>query len=126
MHHTYAADHRHKHWMEFDAFLSASASTEHTRLVQRLAHFDALYLADIRIQDANDALRLLRVIDDLYQMPAPPVLYFTSAAPPDAWLRPSDAHSTLEKGIAEKFSRTTSRLYAMCEVEFIGPESAVA
>ena len=100
--------------------------SEHTRLVRRLTGYDALYLAGIQIRDANDALRLLRVIDDLYQVPAPPVLYFTSEAPPDAWLRASDAHSTLEKGIAEKFSRTSSRLYAMCDVEFIGPESAVA
>lgn len=122
----YEADHRHKHWMEFDAFLSASVSTEHTRLVRRLASYNALYLADIRVGDANDALRLLRVIDDLYQMPAPPVLHFSSERPPDTWLRVSDAHSTLEKGIAEKFSRTTSRLYAMCEVEFLNPESAVA
>jgi len=126
MRRSYEADHRKKYWMEFEAFLASSISTEHTRLVQRLAGYDTLYLADIRIQDANDALRLLRVVDDLYQMPAPPVLYFTSETPPDAWLRPSDVHSTLEKGIAEKFTRTTSRLHAMCEIEFVDPESAVA
>lgn len=122
----FETDHRHIHWMDFETFLSESVSTEHTRLVRRLMSYDALYLADVRIRDANDAMRLLRVVDDLYQAPAPPILYFTSEAPPDAWLRASDAHSKLEKGIAEKFARTTSRLYAMCEVEFIGPTSAVA
>lgn len=122
----YDADVRQKLWLEFGAFLNASTSTEHRKLVRRLSGFRALYLADVAIRDPNDALRLLRVVDDLYQMPSPPVLYFSSEHTPDHWFRVSDVHDGLEKGVAEKFMRTSSRLFAMCEMEFTDPESAVA
>ena len=70
----------------------------------------------------DDALRLLRLIDDLYLHPEPPTLYFTAPETPEAWLRPDAAHGSLEQGIAEKFTRTASRLYALCEVEVLGKE----
>ena len=37
-----------------------------------------------------------------------------------------EAHGTLEKGVAEKFARTTSRLYALCEVVELGKEEGRA
>ncbi|HET6567559.1 MAG TPA: AFG1/ZapE family ATPase [Rhodothermales bacterium] len=120
------SDSRGKHWLAFDAFRDASTSTEHRKLVRRLAEYDALYLADVIIGNPDDALRLLRVVDDLYRIPSPPVLYFTSEHAPDCWFRASDLRGAVNKGVAEKFERTTSRLYALCEIEFVGPESAVA
>jgi cell division protein ZapE len=116
----YEADTRERHWMNFDQLMEASVSTEHTRLVRRLARHRSLYLADVRIRDTDDALRLLRIIDDLYQMPDPPAFYFTSETAPDVWFDASRLHSAMEKSIAEKFTRTTSRLHAMCEMEYVG------
>ena len=112
-----------KRWLDFGDLLKASRTTEHTRLVRRLARPDRLYLADLAPCGTDDALRLLRLIDDLYLHPEPPTLYFTSPEKPEAWLTSDVAHGVLEKGIAEKFARTTSRLYALCEVVEVGEEA---
>ncbi len=104
-------------WLSFDELMEAATHTEHTRLLHRLADCDSLYLADIAIDGTDTALRLLRIIDDLYLHPHPPRLFFSAATPPEAWLRAGETHGLLERGIAEKFARTTSRLTALCEIE---------
>lgn len=114
----YADDERETHRLAFDALLRMATEVEHTRLVGRLSRYDALYLEDIRITDTDDALRLLRLIDDLYLRPDPPVLYFTAEQEPDAWFQPDD-HRGLKRGIAEKFNRTVSRLYALCRIDTV-------
>ena len=111
-----------KLWMDFQDLLTASTETEHTRLVRRLARPEHLYLADVAPQGTDDALRLLRLVDDLYLHPEPPTLYFTAPETPEAWLRADAAHGSIEKGIAEKFTRTASRLHALCEIEVLGKE----
>lgn len=113
-----------KRWMDFQDLREASTTTEHTRLVRELARPDGLYLADVAPDGTDDALRLLRLIDDLYLLPEPPVLYFTSPQAPEAWLDADRAHGTIEKGIAEKFTRTASRLRALCEIERVDAEAA--
>ena len=104
-------------WMNFDALREASRTTAHKQLIDQLAAHDGLYLADIRIHDTDDALRLLRIVDDLYVRPDAPRLYFSAATPPEAWFNPADQHSGLAADIAKKFTRTTSRLQALCRIE---------
>ena len=77
-------------------------------------------VATVAIDGTDNALRLLRFVDDLYLLPTPPTLYFTSETPPEAWFTPETLHGTLEKGVAEKFSRTVSRLQALCALEEVG------
>lgn len=111
------ADPRHKHWLPFDALIAAATNVEHRRLLSRLAAYDSLYLADIAIDGTDNALRLLRIIDDLYLRPHPPVLYFSAETLPTTWLDADDARGVVERGIAEKFTRTTSRLMELCHIE---------
>lgn len=109
-----------KRWLPFDELMAATAGTAHPRLMQALLAHDSLYLAGIAIPSADDALRLLRVVDDLYLAPHPPTLFFSAEAPPEAWFRPEAQHGALEEGIAEKFARTASRLRALCHIEPVG------
>ncbi len=104
-------------WLPFEEFIELSSSTEHRRLIQQLSARASLYLVNIRIRDTDDALRLLRVVDDLYRLPAPPVVYYSSEQDPSEWFVAGSGSGGIEAGIAEKFSRTTSRLAAMCEIE---------
>lgn len=113
-------------WLPFLALLQRTIDEAHDRLLADLTGYDRLFLSDITIDGTDTALRLLRVIDDLYLRPDPPVLYFTARTPPETWFTAADAHSTLGKGIAEKFERTTSRLYALCEVHDLRPETTDA
>ncbi len=112
----FEADAGRKLWMPYPELIAASAATEHARLLRRLARCESLYLPDIHIGGADEAMRLLWLVDDLYMQPAPPTFYYSSAAPAAEWLRPESVHSGLEKGIAHKFERTTSRLGALCAV----------
>ena len=102
-------------WLSFDELRTATTTTAHERLIDRLTAYDHLFLDDVAVRDTDDALRLLRVIDTLYQEPEAPTLYFTATAPPEDWFAPS-AHRGIAQAIAEKFERTVSRLRAMCEV----------
>lgn len=120
----YEGDPRSKRWLDFADFLGRSVQTEHTRLVRALADAESLYLHGIAIDGTDTALRLLRFVDDLYLLPDPPTLFFTSETPPRAWFAPEALHGVLEKGIAEKFSRTVSRLEALCTLERVGAEAA--
>jgi len=54
-------------------------------------------------------------VDDLYLAPDAPAFYFSSAVPPETWFNAA-AHAGIAKAIAEKFERTVSRLYDMCDV----------
>lgn len=112
----YAADRSRKQRIAFQDLITEATRTEHTRLVRRLADLEALYITDIHIDGTDNALRLLRIIDDLYMAPSAPVLYFTSEQPVEAWFD-ATARSGIEKAVAEKFARTTSRLGAMCRIE---------
>lgn len=101
----------------FRDLLRATVDLPHAVLMADLRVAEALYISDIRIEDTDQALRLLRVIDEIYLLPAPPTLYFTAETAPDRWFTPEQLHGVLEKGIAEKFLRTVSRLQAMCHIQ---------
>ncbi len=107
-------------WISFGSLLKESEETERTILSDSLGSYDNLFIEAIAIQHTDDALRLLRIVDDLYGRADPPVLYFTSDEPPGQWFTAATRHGALERGIAEKFSRTTSRLTAMASVEYVG------
>jgi cell division protein ZapE len=104
--------------LTFGELLHLATEVAHDRLVEQLSAADRLAVEDIRITGTDDALRLLRLVDDLYTRPDAPALFFTAEAPPEAWFDP-DAHAGLAQGIAEKFTRTVSRLYALCDVRRI-------
>ena len=108
-----------KRWLPFDELIRLTTEVERTRLTERLAESRALFLDGIDVTDTDDALRLLRVADDLYGLPSPPTLYFTSATAPADWFA-ADGRRGIEAAIAEKFTRTTSRLTALAEVEHVG------
>jgi len=101
----------------FRELLRATTDLPHTVLMADLREAEALYIADIAIQDTDQALRLLRLIDEIYLLPSPPTLYFTAEKAPETWFTPEQLHGVLEKGIAEKFLRTVSRLEAMCHIQ---------
>ena len=104
-----------RRWLPFADLLALSAGTERQRLAADLARADALFLDGVAITGTDDALRLLRVVDDLYGTPDPPVLYFTSESDPASWFDPRE-HAGLARGIAEKFHRTVSRMTGLAEV----------
>jgi len=106
-----------KQWFEAEALLAATETTPHPRLMDSLLALDALFIHAITVTSTDDALRLLRVVDALYTADGAPVLYFTTAVPPTLWFTPEAQHGKMAQGIAEKFNRTVSRLYAMCTIE---------
>ena len=110
-----------KRWLSYDELVRLTTEVERTRLTADLARSRALFLDGIDVADTDDALRLLRVADDLYGLPDPPTLYFTSEAAPADWFA-AEGRRGLEAAIAEKFTRTTSRLTALAEVERVGGE----
>ena len=115
---TFARDERDACWMPFAELLEAATDTAHEKLMGRLLACGSLYLDGVALGDTDDALRLLRLVDDLYTRSDAPALYLTAEAPPAHWFA-AEGRAGLERGIAEKFSRTASRLYALCDVEII-------
>lgn len=113
-----------KRWFQFDEFQRLTIEVEHTKVVSLLQGHDALFIEDIVIESSDDALRLLRVIDDLYILPEPPKIYFTSRHVPEEWFEATVVQGGLDKAVADKFERTTSRLHAMCHVEIVGDFSS--
>lgn len=111
----YVADDAPKRWLTFAELRRASTETAHTRLMDRLLETERLYVAGVRLEGTDDALRLLRLVDDLYTAPEAPALFFSAPAPPEDWFT-TGAERGLEAGIAEKFSRTASRLRELCAV----------
>ncbi len=110
----YQQDEQAAKWWSFDAFREASRTTAHPRLIDAINRHESLYLADVALRNTDDALRLLRVIDDLYTAPEAPALYFTATTPPSAWF---EASAGIAGDIAEKFQRTVSRIHALCTIE---------
>jgi len=108
-----------KRWLAFADLLALTTTTERRRLAAELGASSALFLDGIAIASTDDALRLLRVADDLYALPDAPTLYFTSEAPPADWFR-AETTRGVERAIAEKFARTTSRLTALATLETVG------
>jgi len=108
-------------WLSFDDLRRATTETPHPALMRSLLEPSRLYVPGIRIYDTDDALRLLRVIDDLYQASNPPAFYFSAESRPEAWFDPS-AHAGIAQAVAEKFERTVSRIYDLCEVTEVGGE----
>jgi len=111
-------------WLEIRELLHATREIPHARLMKGLLSLDALFVHDITIRDTDDALRLLRVIDDLYTADDAPTFYFTTPEPPTLWFTVEDQHGKMAQGIAEKFSRTVSRLYALCDVQSVTSAAA--
>jgi cell division protein ZapE len=122
----YDADGGRKRWLSWAELRRLAVDTERTRLAADLAASERLYLSGLGVSGTDDALRLLRIVDDLYDQPRPPVLFFTAEAPPEAWFPPERAAPGLEASIAEKFARTVSRLHAMCAVERVGAGAPAA
>lgn len=112
-----------KRWLEAPELLHLATTTERTRLAEELGALDRLYLSGIRVRHTDDALRLLRVVDDLYDQPDPPVIFFTAERQPGEWFQPDDVHVGVEAAVAEKFARTVSRLHALCAIERVGREA---
>jgi cell division protein ZapE len=112
----YAAAEEPKRGFSFDELRRAATETAHARLVDELLQTDRLYIAGVRLDDTDDALRLLRLVDDLYTDDEAPALFFSAPAPPEEWFTsPNDADG-LRAGVAEKFERTVSRLHELCDV----------
>lgn len=116
----FAEDHAKKRWLTMPELLERATTTERTRLADELGQLEHLYLADVEIRNPDDALRLLRIIDDLYDQPDPPVLFFTAQTPPQTWFRAEDVRAGIEAAVAQKFERTVSRLQALCAIERVG------
>ena len=106
----------------FDELRRASTETAHADLIDTLTAVDHLFIEDIALSGTDDALRLLRVIDALYLHEDAPVLYITAARPPGDWFAPND-RTGVARAVAEKFSRTVSRLHALCHVRLVEDEA---
>ncbi len=112
----FEADARRARWLPFPELMHAATETAHETLIDRLAEAESLYVPGIAIEGTDDALRLLRIIDALHWRPDAPVFYFSAEEAPEDWFS-AETRRGLEKGIAEKFRRTTSRLNALAESE---------
>ena len=120
---TYDSTEASRRWMSFSELRRASTETAHHHLLDELSEVDQLYVADVDLEHTDDALRLLRLVDDLYTADDAPALYFSASAPPRDWFAPDDDRG-LRAGIAEKFSRTVSRLHELCTVREVETASA--
>ena len=100
-------------WVDFPDLLRLTRDLERTRLAAQLAATDALYIDGVQVDDTDDALRLLRIVDDLYTAEPQPALFLTAEQPPPQWFQP-DGRAGIEADVAEKFHRTASRIAAMC------------
>ena len=108
-----------KRWLLFPNLLRLATETERTVLARDLAAPDGLFIEGIHVDGTDSALRLLRIVDDLYAEPRPPTLFFTAEEPPAQWFSAADARAGLERSVAEKFTRTTSRMTALATVEYL-------
>ncbi len=102
-------------WWTFPELRRATTETAHPTLIDELTAVDHFFIEDIVLRNTDDALRLLRIVDALHLHEDAPALYFTAERPPDVWFDP-DEHAGVAKAVAEKFDRTVSRLYALCQV----------
>lgn len=114
-----------KRWLSFVRLRRASTETAHARLLAQLLETERLYVAGVQLSGTDDALRLLRLVDDLYTAEDAPALFFSATAPPEDWFSASGENG-LQAGIAEKFDRTASRLHELCTVETVAEAEAAA
>lgn len=108
--------------LSFDALRERSRTTAHEALVAELTQVACLAVEEVALESTDDALRLLRIVDALYTHDDAPVLYMTARTPPETWFAP-EQFAGLAQAIAEKFTRTVSRLHALCSVEHVPPAS---
>ncbi|PSQ70003.1 MAG: cell division protein ZapE [Bacteroidetes bacterium QH_2_67_10] len=114
----YEAANEPKRWLAFAELRRAATETAHARLIDELLTTERLYVAGVRLNGTDDALRLLRLVDDLYTAPDAPALFFSALAPPEDWFTAGgEAAEGLRAGVAEKFKRTVSRLRELCDVK---------
>ena len=114
----YEAANEPKRWLAFAELRRAATETAHARLIDELLATERLYVAGVRLDGTDDALRLLRLVDDLYTAPDAPALFFSALAPPEDWFTAGgEAAEGLRAGVAEKFKRTVSRLRELCDVK---------
>lgn len=102
--------------VSFDQLREYSRTTAHDALVERLTAVDCLAVEDVTLTSTDDALRLLRIVDALYTHSQAPLLFMTARTRPETWFAP-EQFAGLAQAIAEKFTRTVSRLHALCTVE---------
>lgn len=105
-------------WWSFDDLREATTEMAHGSLIEDITAVEHLFVEDISITDTDDALRVLRVIDALYLHRDAPALYFSAEHAPDAWFDPEE-RAGVAQAVAEKFTRTVSRIHAMCSVETV-------
>ena len=107
-----------KRWLSFAELRRASTETAHERLVEELLEAEHLAVAGVQIEGTDDALRLLRLVDDLYTAEEAPALSFSAGTPPEDWFA-AEGTGGLRGGVAAKFDRTVSRLHELCAVRFV-------
>lgn len=105
--------------LTFLELLARATEVERVRLARELADLDALFLESVAIRDTDDALRLLRVMDDLYAAPHAPALHLSAAGRPSEWFPPALQPAGVARSVAEKFARTTSRIEALAAVVLV-------
>lgn len=111
-------------WWSFEDLRRATTEIDHESLIDEITGVEHLFIENVSIADTDDALRVLRVIDALYLHSEAPTLYFTAEERPDAWFEAED-RAGVAQAVAEKFTRTVSRLHAMCTIETMeSPEDA--
>lgn len=107
-----------RRWWSFEDLRHATTEIDHESLIEEITGVDHLFIENVSIADTDDALRLLRMIDTLYLHSEAPTLYFTAEELPDAWFDAED-RAGVAQAVAEKFTRTVSRIHAMCTIESV-------
>lgn len=112
-------------WWSFDDLRTATTEMAHGSLIDDITDVEHLFIENISITDTDGALQFLRVIDALYLHKDAPALYFSAEHSPDAWFDPED-RAGVAQAVAEKFTRTVSRIHAMCAVEPVDRTEGIA
>lgn len=120
MREAFERDPHQRRWISHEELMRLATATERQALTDDLASTEHLYLSGLEAATSDDALRLLRIVDDLYTHPRAPVLFFSARRPPRRWFPPERAETAIERAVAEKFARTASRLEALCTLEPVG------
>jgi cell division protein ZapE len=107
-------------YFRFADLMARATDVERMALAAELAQLDTLYIEGITIGGTDDALRLLRLVDDLYAAPDAPVLLLSAANAPSEWFPPSRQPAGLARAVAEKFERTVSRIEGLVETIDLG------
>jgi cell division protein ZapE len=106
----------HSALFSFADLMARATHTERRALAHDLARLDTLFIQGVNIAGTDDALRLLRLIDDLYSAPEAPTLFLSAQDPPADWFPLESQPAGLARAVAEKFRRTTSRIEGLVEI----------